>query len=286
MKRLDINEIKQIELDILVNIAKFCDEYGLRYYLAGGTLLGAIRHKGFIPWDDDIDIIMPREDYIKFFKTYKSDCGFYKADSILNNADYWLQTGKVFDLRTIVINNNEKYQSNIWIDVFPTDGVPKNIFLRYVHFLHIKIANYIYLSTVTTYSKSHHFVDKLEKMSGFKQKLRTYGKYTLIVLFGSWLKPSKILKYIDKQVSKYPLNTSNKIASQVACQYFMKEIVDGQNFIDRIAVYFEGHRFWAPKGYDEYLSNLYGENYMKLPPVDKQVSRHKFKAYWKEENKI
>ena len=134
MKRLDINEIKQIELDILVNIAKFCDEYGLRYYLAGGTLLGAIRHKGFIPWDDDIDIIMPREDYIKFFKTYKSDCGFYKADSILNNADYWLQTGKVFDLRTIVINNNEKYQFNIWIDVFPTDGVPKNIFLRYVHF--------------------------------------------------------------------------------------------------------------------------------------------------------
>ena len=66
----------------------------------------------------------------------------------------------------------------------------------------------------------------------------------------------------------------------------MKEIVDRQNFIDRIAMYFEGHRFWAPKGYDEYLSNLYGENYMKLPPVDKQVSRHKFKAYWKEENKI
>lgn len=154
MKEIFMDEIKKIELEILKDVAKFCDENAIDYYLAGGTLLGAIRHQGFIPWDDDIDLIMPRKDYIKFFTTYKSNKRYYIADSIINNAQHWLQAGKIFDARTIVINQNEKMKSHVWIDVFPTDGVPKNKLLQYLHFWHTRLANYIYLSTVTTYSES------------------------------------------------------------------------------------------------------------------------------------
>lgn len=281
MKEIFMDEIKKIEIEILKDVARFCDENAIDYYLAGGTLLGAIRHQGFIPWDDDIDLIMPRKDYIKFFTTYKSNKRYYIADSIINNAQHWLQAGKIFDARTIVINQNEKMKSHVWIDVFLTDGVPKNKLLQYLHFWHTRLANYIYLSTVTTYSESLHFVDKVEGSGFLKQKIRTAGKFILMMCFGK-IKPSIMLRYIDRQVSKYDLNTSNKIASQIACQYFTQEIVNKKNFLARIPVKFEGCTFWGPKGYDEYLANLYGKRYMELPPLDKRISRHDFKAYWKD----
>lgn len=281
MKEIDLEELKSIELDILKDVTRFCDEYNLRYFLCGGTLLGAIRHKGFIPWDDDIDLIMPRKDYEKFFLTYISENGYYFADGITNNPNHWMAAGKVLDKRIVVKNNNEKYESSVWIDIFPTDGVPKNKIIRYLHFWHTKIVNYLYLSTVTTFSESKHYVDKLDKFGELKQSVRTFGKYILIKLFGN-MNPSILLRYIDKQVSKYPISESEQIASQTACQYFMREIVDKKNFLEQVPVEFEGHKFWGPKGYDEYLTNLYGPNYMELPPVEKRKSRHDFEAYWKE----
>lgn len=284
MDTINSKELQKLELNMLVDVANFCDKHGIRYYLCGGTLLGALRYKGFIPWDDDIDIIMPRPDYERFFNEYKSIHSYYIADSIINNPYHWLGPGKIFDKRTVLQNFNEKFVSHVWIDIFPTDGVPRNKLIRFFHFWHTRLINYVYLSTVTTYSGSKHFVDKVDQsqFANLKQKIRTVGKYIFMILFGH-IKPSIVLKYMDNQIKRYPIENADEIASQVSCQYFMREIVNRDNFLKQISFNFEGHKFWGPKGYDEYLGHLYGLNYMEPPPIEKRISRHDFIAYWKDE---
>lgn len=100
MKVICTDEMKHIQLDILKNVAKFCDENRIRYYLGFGTMLGAVRHKGFIPWDDDIDILMPRPDYLRFVKVFNKSNDRYEVKSIEIDEAYWNTFAKVFDLQT------------------------------------------------------------------------------------------------------------------------------------------------------------------------------------------
>ena len=127
MKKLGLKEIQQRELEIFKKFVEICEQYGIRYYLAGGTLLGAARHKGFIPWDDDIDVNMPREDY----ETLLSH-----ADEIGASGDYKLVAGelgnlnypfaKIYDLHTNIrkLYDDDDTERNLWIDIFPMDGLP------------------------------------------------------------------------------------------------------------------------------------------------------------------
>lgn len=124
MKKIETEEMKKLELDMLIDVAKFCDENDIRYYLSGGTLLGAVRHKGFIPWDDDIDISMPRPDYLKFVSTYNGSSEFYQVQSIENNDKYWRTFAKVFDTRTYLKEDAirmPKDGNGVFIDIFPID---------------------------------------------------------------------------------------------------------------------------------------------------------------------
>ena len=128
MKRLTHKELQDFSLEILTDIADFCEKEGLKYSLAYGTLLGAIRHKGFIPWDDDIDIIMPREDYNRFRETYKNR-KFIFVDSN-NTPDCFIAFGRVCDTeRTITRSyipwHGKSIKTGVWIDVFPVDHVRK-----------------------------------------------------------------------------------------------------------------------------------------------------------------
>ena len=127
VKELTIEELKAVELNILKDVAKFCEKHDIKYFLCGGTLLGAIRHKGFIPWDDDIDIAMPREDYERFFKLYNSSNTRYHADSLENNPNWHMSFGRVGDTATVLYEHTlkEKYKEyHAFIDVFPVDGIP------------------------------------------------------------------------------------------------------------------------------------------------------------------
>ena len=138
MKELTIEEHKKLALDILVNVADFCDKNGIRYFLAYGTLIGAIRHKGYIPWDDDIDIMMPRSDYDRFLKIYSDKNGRYKVASPMDKNTK-LAYAKVIDTKTVKIEGGVKYSGkNDWscvdIDVFPLEGQPtdENEFVKYM----------------------------------------------------------------------------------------------------------------------------------------------------------
>ena len=122
LKKLSKEECKKISLNILLDVTKFCDEHDITYFLACGTLLGAIRHKGFIPWDDDVDIMMPRPDYNIFIDTYTSDT--YK---VLKPCEGLLYYAKVYDTNTIKYEKGTDYKKNkpygVDIDVFPLDGI-------------------------------------------------------------------------------------------------------------------------------------------------------------------
>ena len=108
MKQITSEEMKSIELNILKDVADFCDRNQLRYFLCGGTLLGAVRHHGFIPWDDDMDIAMPREDYKKFLMTYNQGKSKYRASAIENNPNWHMPFGRVEDLSTILFEKTLK----------------------------------------------------------------------------------------------------------------------------------------------------------------------------------
>ena len=124
----DIQELRQIQMGILDDVHRFCEAHGLRYFLSSGTLIGAVRHKGYIPWDDDIDIYMPRKDYEEFLQTYTSDSGHYRAINPQTEQHYYYTFAKVVDSRTrMVEKETEGYEIGVYMDSFPVDFVTDDL---------------------------------------------------------------------------------------------------------------------------------------------------------------
>ena len=260
MRPINLEELKNIQLDLLEKTADFCEKNNIRYYLSGGTLIGAIRHKGYIPWDDDIDIAMPRPDYDKFINTFNHTGNYYQVLDIAIDKTYGFPFAKVHDTRTFV----DELQYNqvpfgVFIDIFPIDGVgsPNQIFqiMKIKKLLHTKKANYFQR---TLPKKIINFVGKI-----------------LLLPFSEY----RILKLIDKIARKYPFGTTPK-AGVVVNPYGVREIVDTSLFDYGIKKEFEGKMFYVPVGYDMWLRSVFGD-YMQLPPEDKRHSPHVSVAYWK-----
>ena len=261
--RLTLTEIKQVELGILDYIVDICNKYNLIYYLSYGTLIGAIRHKGFIPWDDDIDISMPRDDYEKFLKIASSGQTNSKYKCLVPLVDgYYYEFAKVIDTSTIVEDVSvQSTENGVWVDIFPLDGLKKSDKISHLSLM--------ILNRCRAASVNNHFPHKTR---GVLLPIEyVFWKVCRLIGFKTFLKKSLKLsskyKYSD---SKYVGYASSYPAYN---KYLLKEWFD-----KTILVEFEGRKYAAPVKYDEYLKMQYG-NYMQLPPEEKRIS-HDMHAYW------
>lgn len=271
MKELTLKELQSENLKILKDVHGWCAANGVEYSVGYGTLIGAIRHKGFIPWDDDIDIVMPREHYTRFCKEYKSDR--YRFESPENSDECYLAFGRVYDDSVTITETMVPWhngESGVWIDVFPVDFVSDNQaeFMSYKEKLQK-------MWRKTAWGRQALKGFDFKKSVSFNLKLFIKK---LLTINGLSLK-CQITRFIEDTRSITKENSGHW--SQLAC-------LDGyewhrsEDFSSTQLMPFEDTEVMVMNGYDRVLRECYGD-YMQLPPEEHRVGHSDgfTKFYWK-----
>lgn len=269
-KYLSIEDLKSIELELLNDLDSFCKNNGIRYYLAYGTLIGAVRHKGFIPWDDDIDVVMPRNDYDKFIMLYnqaKKPKTKVVHHSIDNN--YYLPFAKLVDTRTVLKEDIDvDYEMGVYLDIFPLDNLSDD-----------------YDEAKRRMKKGYNYDLKL----GIKTLKLRKGRAIIkngILLAGKLLLWKKTIQQLLDELEDCCRETKDKsftnyigvIAGLTAADEPL--VFEKEWFESVIPVEFEGRKYPAPVGTDSFLREIYGD-YMQLPPEKERMPHHEFEAWYK-----
>ena len=265
-KKLDIDEIKEVELGVMDYIHNICREKGINYSLAYGSLLGAVRHRGFIPWDDDLDIALKRDQYDQLYQAILEDNNsIYKVVSWENDSRYPYPFYRVYDSRTIYENNyiQNDIELGICVDVFPFDDykdVNKEI---------TKLDMYRRLSVYTLYGIRN-------KEAGIKNIVR----YLMLVAF----RLTRVKTWNKKlnDCSKAPVNSEYIDYLMESKKYSTK--LDAKALDEVVECRFEDRVYNIPKDYDHILTTIYGSDYMEIPPLEKRIQHDDFVAYIKKEN--
>lgn len=272
---MTIDEIKICSKSILDYLDSVCKNNNLHYFLCGGTLLGAVRHKGFIPWDDDIDIMMPRSDYEKLFVVWPQD-SIYKFLCHKNTRNFPYAYGKVIDTRTIKeepIRNSCRHLG-VDVDVFPIDSIPDNHDESVLFFDNIARWQALLNRHITTFGS-------LTNCNCIKTV--AYNCFILFLRIGELLglrTVDSIVSGFSRYAQKYNSQHVSFCGITVISHYGIREKNPKIGYERVINVQFEGSFYPAPIGYNQYLCQLYGDNYMELPPVEMRQSHHSYKAFW------
>lgn len=255
MKKISNDEIKERILNILIIFRDLCDQYDLSYGLVGGTLLGAVRHQGFIPWDDDVDVAMDRPTFNKMIEIFSQENVLppylEMKGSFLNNSIYPFI--KLVDTRTKVVEKTSDEEMGLWIDIFPIDGLPDNT---------NKIKR-VYKKANILHSMISLIASNTKGSSKIKMLIKPSVKYICKNIIG----PDTINEWCDKLCSQYLYEDSNTVGCIIWGRALEKEAMSKKDFENRTIVTFEDEKFKAFKDYDFYLKNLYG-NYMEIPPIE------------------
>ncbi len=270
-KELTLREIQLSSLDILKYIDKACRDNKLKYYLAYGTLIGAIRHNGFIPWDDDIDIMMPRKDYdtlINILQTKEIEP--YKLFTP-KDKEYPYGISRLSDSRYVLDVDNEKpYGIGTFVDIYPIDCFGNS----YDDMVRIKRKASKYSSLLFLSTRSHF---KIAHTKGIKKFIK-FPAFILAKIIGK--------NYFKKKLEKIKHKHTDDQGKYIGCLVWgsdgEKGIFEKELFNTAIRVKFENGTFLIPKEYNKILSQLYGD-YMKMPPKSKQTPHHDYRAYKTEE---
>ena len=246
-----ISTIHTIVFNILCDIDDFCKENNIQYFLAGGTCLGAVRNQGFIPWDDDADLILPRVDYERFFKLFPQKYkDKYGVGTLSLDPDWKREHGKVWDRKTIVrVNNTDQKEIGIFVDLFAIDGLPDSKIQRKIFFIKMKIYSALkYACIKKYYLETEHY--KLLK--------------SIVSFFVKPLGARYFAEKMDKAARKYSFEDSVYVAASTAVNYGERETIERDYMSKAAYKMLEGREFPVPIGYDIYLKNEYGD-YMKVP---------------------
>lgn len=258
----NIEQLHQADLEIVKEVVALCDRHNLMYYMLGGSMLGAIRHKGFIPWDDDIDLGMPRKDYERFLELAPQELSSHlKIVNYKTDPTYHWYITRVLDTDTKVMERvfeSEGKYTNLSIDIFPLDGTPNNKILRKLYnfrvMAHRAMASLHYKDVIVT--KNRNWKDAI--LLWFMLKLPTQKMFN----------HHKELDKCDRLLKKYPMDKSLYTGNMMGA-YRTRELVPTSWYGDSSYYEFEGIKLRGIKEYDLYLKQLYGD-YMQLPPEDKR----------------
>lgn len=264
--------LKKAILDIYKDVAALCDKHNLTYMMSGGTCLGAVRHQGFIPWDDDLDIMMPREDYDALILLLEAGELGPKYEFTYPNANKDANTIflKIFrkNSKDIEIHNaSTPFPKGIYLDVFALDSVPKSQIAQKIKGFFANVIQFISIARLYKQYPSKQLKEYM--MMDSELKKRYYIKIFLGTVFG-FLSHAKWIYWFDRFVScskehrQWGIPTGRK--------YYCGEIFDKDVYVPVTKGVFEGLEVNLPHDTDKYLRNLY-KNYMELPPVEKR-ERH------------
>lgn len=253
-------------IEIFKFFISFCKEKNLTWCCCGGTMIGAVRHQGIIPWDDDIDVFMPREDYNRIIK-YTKELRARGFDVIsIQNMKGGPITAKFVDARTTLWEYKEiPFSSGIYIDLFPLDLISKSP----DEFLKTYKKFYFYETIYQLSLMRFSLVDFVKRVS---QKDKTFVIKNIISIFV----PKFISGFVRKKMLRMDDHFNEKDGTNMGCyhgSYWEKDYYEKEWFDSFIEVDFYDFKVYLPIGYDKYLEKIYG-NYMQLPPIEKQKTHH------------
>ena len=264
MKQIEcsVEDIHSCVLDMLKYVDKICKENDIKWYLSGGSAIGALRHEGFIPWDDDADIMMPRKDYIRFLKVMKKQKSKYKVGSLYSEKKWTFSFARVWDSETKVeYDNLNEAETGMFLDVYPMDGLPKSMLWTKIYYMRVKVCYVCLNAAIRKRFKPEEKYINIKKIMGVI--MRKIG-------------PERICRHIDNMAKKRSFETSEYVGCSVLCHYMEKERFRKKDFIEQRYVKFEDTTLPVPNGCEEYLKALYGD-YMKIP--DNIESEHHMRVY-------
>lgn len=266
MEEITVKKQKELLVDLLVYIDNICKKNNINYSLIGGSLIGSIRHKGIIPWDDDIDIILLDDEYEKLINILKQENGRYKLLDHRYNSSYYYPFAKIIDTKTTIKEDGYKEieEYGVYLDIFKYFKVSNSKVLRKIQYKLLMFQkNVLRFYYCNKHNNKNAFIKnlavKILNKIGHKPILFIYNKICDIH------KNDKKSKYISPNWPTFGEEKS------------VQKLSDFQKFINTD---FEGHKIMITKNYDRILKTTFG-NYMKFPPKNEQVSLHHFKAYWK-----
>lgn len=264
MRKIESEELKELQMQILDYIDAFCRKNDIKYTISGGTLLGAVRHGGFIPWDDDVDIQMLRSEYDRFTNLWNEETNhsYYELVNIESGNNMGYPFGKIHDTRTVTYIKDFA-RTGVFVDVFPVDNV-------------VDLEDF----------KQRH--DMVRKLYGKRNRalfflLNNNAKSIKIRLLAFLKKPIKSFSDFAVEINRVAKKHENMecpLVFEMISGLICKEPIPKNVFTMYKDIIFENRKYMAVSDYDTYLTKTFG-NYMQLPPKEKRVARHSFIAYWK-----